>query len=583
MMKYSKALLFLIPIIIYVACSHKPKTEDERLNDPRVVLQVGESKLTLGDIETKLGSKADYHDTTDEFNRKKMVVDKTVDQFLLVEGAQKAGFTAKIDSNTINRSLLKAYYNDKILSRVKVTDADIEDFFNKYGGQVQVGQIMVADSALAESLYTAVRDGADFGDLAKKFSQEPVSRDNGGSLGYRDYSGLVRYGNDFLNSAFTMKSGEISKPIHSRMGWHIVKAFDRIKNTKEFLDQDKAKYLEIANQYLQKKLVDDFIAKLKKDNHYEIVKPTVELLIQKSDSVKASGSKPAGLGSAAYLDSLAFTDAQKELYIIKFDDGGIKLHDLLKMLMSYDPRHLPDLQDGFVMEQIYEGLGVPPLLSKAAAKEGYDKTPSVIKDTENARSVLLAQQMRDKIYNNIPSVTEQEVQDYYNQHKDEFFVPKSMRVSAVASKTEAESKDLLARAKAGANIAALAHNYSIDKESGSNGGDLGFFTGDKRLSNYPEIYAAGENMKVGDLGGPVQMRGNWWVFKVTQWLEKTPKDLKQCHADIESRLSSEKRTSTYQSWLDQAKKDFPVTMNLDLIKNNLRTKALRDTTKSSGQ
>ena len=583
MMKYAKALLFLIPVIIFVACSHKPKTEDERLNDPRVVLQVGESKLTLGDIETKLGSKADYHDTTDEFYRKKMVVDRTVDQFLLVEEAKKAGFTASVDSNTITRSLLKAYYNDKILSRVKVTDADVEDFFNKYGGQVQVGQIMVADSVLADSLYTAIKNGAAFGDLAKKFSQEPVSRDNGGSLGYRDYSGLVRYGDDFLNSAFTMKTGEISKPIHSRMGWHIIKEFDRIKNTKEDFDQDKSKYHDIANQYVQKKLVDDFIAKLKKDYHYEIVKPTVELLIQKADSAKASGSKPAGLGSAAYLDSLAFTDAQKDMYIIKFDDGGIKLRNLFKLLNSYDPRHLPDLQDGLVMEQIYEAVGVPPLLSKAASKEGYDKTPSFIKDTENAKAVLLAQQMRDKIYKNIPSVTEQEVQDYYNQHKDEFFVPKSMRVSAVASKTEAESKDLLARAKEGAKIAALAHNYSVDKESGSNGGDLGFFTGDKRLSNYPEIYAVGESLKVGDLGGPVQMKGNWWIFQVTQWLEKTPKDLKLCHSDIEGKLSSQKRTSTYQSWIEQAKKDFPVTMNLDLIRNNLRTKVAGDTSKSSAK
>lgn len=583
MMKYSKSLLFLIPIIMYVACSHKPKSEDERLNDPRVVLQVGESKLTLGDIETKLGSKVDYHDTTDEFNRKKMVVDRTVDQFLLVEGAKKAGFTASVDSNTTNRSLLKAYYNDKILSRVKVTDADVEDFFNKYGGQVQVGQIMVADSALADSLYTVIKNGGDFGDLAKKFSQEPVSRDNGGSMGYRDYSGLVRYGDDFLNSAFTMKTGEISKPIHSRMGWHIIKEFDRIKNTKEFLDQDKSKYHDIANQYIQKKLVDDFIAKLKKDYHYEIVKPTVELLIQKADSVKVSGSKPADLGSAAYLDSLAFTDAQKDMYIIKFDDGGIKLRNLFKMLNTYDPRHLPDLQDGYVMGQIYEAVGIPPLLSKAASREGYDKTPSFIKDTENARAVLLAQKMRDEIYNNIPSVTEQDVQDYYNQHKDDFFIPKSMRVSAVASKTEAESKDLLARAKAGAKIGALAHSYSVDKESGSNGGDLGFFTGDKRLSNYPEIYAVGESLKVGDLGGPVQMKGNWWIFQVTQWLEKTPKDLKQCHADIESKLSSMKRTSTYQGWIEQAKKDFPVTMNLDLIKDNLRTKAVGDTTKSSGK
>ena len=588
MMKHSKALLFLIPLIIGVACSHKAKTDADRLNDSRVVLQVGDSKLTLGDVETQTGIKTEFRDATEEFARKKAIVDKTVDQFVLIEAAKKAGFTAQVDSMTIDRNLLRDYYNDKILAKVKVTDADVNDFFNKYGGQIQVGHILVADSALAESLYVAIKAGADFGDLAKKFSQEPVSRDNGGSLGYREYGGLIRYGNSFVNSAYTMKIGEVAKPVRSAMGWHIIKSFDRIKNTKQDLDQDKNKYHQIANTFVQKKMVDDFIANLKDKYHFVVDKPTLELLIQKADSVKESGSRPAGLKSGAYLDTLAFTNAQKEMIIVKYDGGGIKVAVLLATLGSYGPQQAPDLRDSFVMDQVYDQLGVPPLLLLSAIKEGYDKTPSFIKETEDAKGLLLAKQMRDKIYQNIPSVTNQDIQNYYNQHKEDFYNPNSLRVSAVAVKTEAEAKDMLARVKAGANIAVLAKNYSVDKETGANGGDLGFFTGNKQLSKYPQIYDAAENLKSGDFGGPVQMAGNWWIFRVTQRLERTPKDLSMASGEINSKLSGQIRTTTYQNWIEQAKKDTPITMNLDLIKNNLRMGTLSDTTKtantkSSGQ
>ena len=72
---------------------------------------------------------------------------------------------------------------------------------------------------LADSLVTLLRDDADFGQLARRFSQDPGSRDRGGDLGW------VRRGNfvpEFESVAFGMRPGQISTPVLTVFGYHII-------------------------------------------------------------------------------------------------------------------------------------------------------------------------------------------------------------------------------------------------------------------------------------------------------------------------------------------------------------------------
>jgi peptidyl-prolyl cis-trans isomerase SurA len=72
---------------------------------------------------------------------------------------------------------------------------------------------------LADSLVVLVRDDADFGQLARRFSQDPGSRDRGGDLGW------VRRGNfvpEFESVAFRMKPGQISNPVLTVFGFHVI-------------------------------------------------------------------------------------------------------------------------------------------------------------------------------------------------------------------------------------------------------------------------------------------------------------------------------------------------------------------------
>jgi len=114
---------------------------------------------------------------------------------------------------------------------IKVTDRKPDQ------GVVQVAHIMLrtpkgmsqADSlkivSKIDSLYSLVQQGKDFGDIAKKVSQDPSSGRHGGVL---PWFGVGRVPASFEDAAFGLKNiGDISKPIRTPFGWHIIKLIGR--------------------------------------------------------------------------------------------------------------------------------------------------------------------------------------------------------------------------------------------------------------------------------------------------------------------------------------------------------------------
>jgi len=76
----------------------------------------------------------------------------------------------------------------------------------------------------ARELAERARSGEDFGELAREYSDDPGSAQKGGDLGYFHRGQMVK---EFEEVAFGMKPGEVSDPVLSRFGWHVIKVEDR--------------------------------------------------------------------------------------------------------------------------------------------------------------------------------------------------------------------------------------------------------------------------------------------------------------------------------------------------------------------
>jgi parvulin-like peptidyl-prolyl isomerase len=83
----------------------------------------------------------------------------------------------------------------------------------------------------AEELVEELRDGADFAELAAEYSDDPGSKDQGGDVGSFDREGMTASGSqfvpEFVDAAFALEEGEISDPVRTQFGWHIIEVTSR--------------------------------------------------------------------------------------------------------------------------------------------------------------------------------------------------------------------------------------------------------------------------------------------------------------------------------------------------------------------
>lgn len=128
---------------------------------------------------------------------------------------------------------------------IKVTDQDLQTYFNnnksKYV-EVQVRHILVDKLSTAQDIEKQLKNGADFATLAKKYSTDTGSKSKGGEIGWVKNDGT--YVAAFTNAALKLKKGEISAPVKSQYGYHIIKA-EAVKNQlSDFKSQVKQDYLQ---------------------------------------------------------------------------------------------------------------------------------------------------------------------------------------------------------------------------------------------------------------------------------------------------------------------------------------------------
>lgn len=123
-----------------------------------------------------------------------------------------------------------------------VSDEEINKYFEENKDnliEVKASHILVDDENTAKEVKEKLDNGEDFKQLAKEYSKDTSNASNGGDLGYFTKSQMVK---EFSDKAFSMQKGEISDPVKTSYGYHIIKVEDK-KDTAESLKEDITKTL----------------------------------------------------------------------------------------------------------------------------------------------------------------------------------------------------------------------------------------------------------------------------------------------------------------------------------------------------
>ena len=169
-----------------------------------------------------------------------------------VEGLQSTLQMYGYTEDSIRKNLKLNLSIEKLMEPlINVTDDEIALYFaeNKddfdVSEQVKASHILVATIEEANDVLEKLNSGESFEDLAKEFSLDTSNAANGGDLGYFGKGAMVQ---PFEDVAFRLAVGEVSEPVETTFGYHIIKIFDKKAAEEATLEGSKETITEVLKE-----------------------------------------------------------------------------------------------------------------------------------------------------------------------------------------------------------------------------------------------------------------------------------------------------------------------------------------------
>lgn len=218
-------------------------------------------EITQADVEDFIAQLAPQIQAAPREQIEPAVIEQLVNSKLLVRLARTAGleddaeYKRQVEAVAL-RILQSVYLRREIEARL--TDERLQKSYDEFVAanppveQVRASHILVEDKEEAQAIAERVRGGEDFGDVAREKSTGPSASD-GGDLGYFERGQMVP---TFSEAAFSLEVSEVSDPVQTQFGWHVIKVTDRRQAPPPTLDEMRGE----LTQQLTSDIVDEVVA-----------------------------------------------------------------------------------------------------------------------------------------------------------------------------------------------------------------------------------------------------------------------------------------------------------------------------------
>lgn len=242
-------------------------------------LQLAEKKLLLGAaLEAKSVLSDEELDSVmnEQYSRlggKEQFLDK-----LKGEGIE----VARVRTNLKDELIIRRYLENKLANFSQVSEEEIQEAYQA-DKTASVRHILLLTQGKSETEKVAIhkkmedilaraRNGEDFAALAKTYSEDPGSKENGGL--YQDFE-RGKMVKPFEDAAFSVPVGEMSDIIETNFGYHILLVIDRKSETR-LLDEVRVELETTLKQDKQAKAFESYVMELKEKSGFEIIPLEIE-------------------------------------------------------------------------------------------------------------------------------------------------------------------------------------------------------------------------------------------------------------------------------------------------------------------
>ena len=310
-MRIRRVVVVLSAALLLAACKQEPKGEKPTAAptppaDKQAAAQPGGDTVAAGDVvATYAGKKLTSAQVVEEIerlpgpsrtylaqpDRKRQFVENLILNDLLFAEAEKEGYASDPEIERQVQDMRKRLVVQRLMRDYQkppeITDEQAKQYYddnpNLYSTtQIRASHILVRDEDTAKQIRAElVTDPSKFADIAKTQSTDKTSGAKGGDLGKFGQGRMVP---DFEKAAFSLKVGEISEPVKTQYGWHIITVTERDEGQRRPFEQVK----EQIKATLRNKALQDNV-----QGRFEALKKAANVQIDDAELAKINPPPPA--------------------------------------------------------------------------------------------------------------------------------------------------------------------------------------------------------------------------------------------------------------------------------------------------
>lgn len=505
------------------------------------------------------------------FGERMDFLNSMIDQKLMLADAYKKGLDkneevvkAKTDSEE-RLAVQQILYEKEIVAKV-ISEADIKEFYEKSGKEVHARHILIrvinpddtveAQKALAraDSIYSAIEKGADFGEMAKLLSDDKSNSPNGGDLGF---FGWGRMDPAFQDAAFALKAGEVSKPVQSMFGYHLIQVMETRNVDKKPFEEEKPTIKDRLRSMKMTELretANSYIDSLKIEKKLDYKMDSLNYVFKKI-------SEPNNPQNVSLFSN--FTAEERNMVVADYTGGKVTVADLDEKIGSRGAGAFMSAED---FKNVIDGIIIPLMLNERAKEKGLMSDPEVVKAGKQAMESKMVQMVRSTEIDDKLNFDDQTLLNYYNSNMTKYMNEAQVTIREIMVDDMKTAEDLLNKARKGANFKQLARKYTTRAAAKSQDGLLGPFG----KNRYGKIGREAHNLEKGQFcEKPVRMGKKYSIFRVEDKIPATQKTFEESKREVERDYRNEKRKALEEEWLKKLREEIKVKIYEDNLRKAL--------------
>lgn len=341
-----------------------------------------------------------------------------------------------------------------------------------------------------DSILTALKSGQDFAEVAKKYSDDPGTKEQGGDLGYFERRMMVP---EFEEAAFKLDVGQVSGVVKTMYGLHIIKVTDKLPYPS--FEEDKENLKNILKRTRYNDLYNAFADSIAKSQNLVVNETVIQQIIGYNDSTFVGGE-------------LKGSEQIGEKPIFTFTNKNETVNDLYERMRNDNEfagkRITPDL----VRKAVNKFSREVALEEKALILDQTDpQFADLMQDYKNGIFIFKLQE--DEIWNKV-KVDSSKLVDFYEKTKDKYAWKDRVAFTEIFSKKDSIIKDYYNQLKSGVSFDSLAEKSERPGYKGARNGQF-----DLQNADASELTKEAFKLQnVGDYTQPIPNSGGFSILRL---------------------------------------------------------------------